>query len=271
MVCSSLLTTCIPTLLIAIEFTSILISHTPAASVGKSQLDISTLRENLLKALRYDHEQVIEEVIRVLLQLATIGNETESVIRDILKVIHNTPGFLDNRGSFVIRTLCKYESADVVFSCLACSLIKDDPDFNSLVVQLMEVILLTGEETVFLRKRLRGFAYWTRRPSENDSHLFDVLFRAFCCNSVSCLALCWFTEEYQVAERIVDTLSSHHLSMSFLLQADKLIKLLETPIFVHLRLHLVDRDNPAQKAMWRSICGFMMLLPQVGKTSGCDL
>ena len=268
--CSSLLTTCKATMLIAIEFTSILLSHTPAASVGKSQLDVLTLRKNLLKALRDDHEQVIEEVIRVLLQLATIGNETEGVIRDILRVIHNTRGFLENRGSFVIRTLCKYESADIVFSCLACSLIEDDPEFNSLVVQLMEVILLTGEETVFLRKRLRGFAYWTHQKSETDSRLFDVLFHAFCCNSVYCLALCWFTEEYQIAERIVDTLSSHPLSMSFLLQADKLIKLLETPIFVHLRLHLVDRDNPTQKAMWRSICGFLMFLPQVGKTNCYD-
>lgn len=251
-------------MLMAIEFTSILLSHTPAASVGKSQFDTMTLRENLLKALRDDHEQVIEEVIRVLLQFATIGDETESVIRDILRVIHNTQGFLENRGSFVIRTLCKYETADVVFSCLASSLIENDQEFNSLVVQLMEVILLTGEETVFLRKRLRGVAYWTHQQSEADSRLFDVLFKAFCCNSVSCLALCWFTEEYQVAEMIVNTLASRPLSMSLLLQADKLIKLLETPIFVHLRLHLVDIDNPTQKSMWRSICGFLMLLPQVG-------
>lgn len=87
-------------MLIAIEFTSILLSHTPAASVGKSQLDVLTLRKNLLKALRDDHEQVIEEVIRVLLQLATIGNETEGVIRDILRVIHNTRGFLENPRFF---------------------------------------------------------------------------------------------------------------------------------------------------------------------------
>ena len=74
--CSSLLTTCKATMLIAIEFTSILLSHTPAASVGKSQLDVLTLRKNLLKALRDDHEQVIEEVIRVLLQLATKQRES---------------------------------------------------------------------------------------------------------------------------------------------------------------------------------------------------
>ena len=66
-----------------------------------------------------------------------------------------------------------------------------------------------------------------------------------------------------MADIIVETIASKPLSMSFLSQADRLLKLLESSVFVHLRVHLVDVMNPTRYVMVRSLLRFMMLLPQV--------
>ena len=43
---------------------------------------------------------------------------------------------------------------------------------------------------------------------------------------------------------------------------DKLVQLLESPIFVHLRLQLLDRAHPQHEALMKSLYGLLMLLPQ---------
>ena len=95
-----------------------------------------------------------------------------------------------------------------------------------------------------------------------DSYLI-IRFRVFSYNSIASLSLCWLAEEYVVAEHIVKDFATRSMSLDLLLQADKLLKLLETPLFAHLRLHLIDRDNPTLCPMVRSLYSFLMLLPQV--------
>ena len=40
------------------------------------------------------------------------------------------------------------------------------------------------------------------------------------------------------------------------------VQLLESPIFVHLRLQLLDRSNLQHEALMKSLYGLLMLLPQ---------
>lgn len=47
------------------------------------------------------------------------------------------------------------------------------------------------------------------------------------------------------------------------LKVDKLVQLLESPIFLHLRLQLLDVDSPSYPALLKSLYGILMLLPQV--------
>ena len=46
-------------------------------------------------------------------------------------------------------------------------------------------------------------------------------------------------------------------------QIDKLVQLLESPIFIHLRLELLEPANPQHPALLKSLYGLLMLLPQV--------
>lgn len=93
-------------------------------------------------------------------------------------------------------------------------------------------------------------------------------YESFCVNAVAALCLCWFVEDYPVAEYIAASLSSQPLSASFLLRANELLLLLNTPVFQHVRLHWMDVRNPTFLAMLRSIYGFLMLLPQSDAYNG---
>lgn len=50
------------------------------------------------------------------------------------------------------------------------------------------------------------------------------------------------------------------------IQVDKLVQLLESPIFLNLRLQLLDVDSPSYPALLKSLYGILMLLPQVTTT-----
>lgn len=46
------------------------------------------------------------------------------------------------------------------------------------------------------------------------------------------------------------------------MQIDKLVQLLESPVFVHLRLQLLDVESPHHTPLLKSCYGLLMLLPQ---------
>ena len=87
-------------------------------------------------------------------------------------------------------------------------------------------------------------------------------FSAWCVNPFAALALCWFSEEYVVAYHITQSLATQEISLEMLLQADKLVQLLESHVFVHVRLQLLNTGSPRLAPLLQSLYGLMMLLPQ---------
>ena len=59
------------------------------------------------------------------------------------------------------------------------------------------------------------------------------------------MSLCWLTESYAIAYEITQSLAQEEISISMLLQADKLVQLLESPVFVHVRLQLLNTSSPS--------------------------
>jgi hypothetical protein len=50
------------------------------------------------------------------------------------------------------------------------------------------------------------------------------------------------------------------VTVGFLMQLDKLVQLLESPVFVHLRLQLLEPET--HPALFKTLYGLLMLLPQ---------
>ena len=98
--------------------------------------------------------------------------------------------------------------------------------------------------------------------TEGGKALFDQLFPAWSLNAFSAIALCWLAENYAVAYAITQRLATQEPSLAMLLQAEKLVQLFESPVFVHVRLQLINAGSPALAPLLQSLYGLLMILPQ---------
>jgi vacuole morphology and inheritance protein 14 len=128
------------------------------------------------------------------------------------------------------------------------------------MVQVLNLILLTASELHDLRSTLaRSFV----GESEDGRKVFVTLFHCWCHNPVATLSLCLLAQAYDLSFALVKRFSdSSDVSVSFLMQIDKLVHLLESPIFVHLRLQLLDVEAAHHAPLLKSIYGLLMCLPQ---------
>ena len=90
--------------------------------------------------------------------------------------------------------------------------------------------------------------------------LFQTLYPAWSHNPVALLSMCLLAQAYEHASDLVLQFGEMEMSVPFLMQIDKLVQLIESPIFTHVRLQLLEPEQHPSliKALW----GIMMLLPQ---------
>jgi hypothetical protein len=95
------------------------------------------------------------------------------------------------------------------------------------------------------------------------SNLLSPYSHCWCHNPVSTFSLCLLAKAYDLSFALVKCFSQmEDISVGFLMQLDKLVFLLESPIFVHLRLQLLDVQAPYHAPLLKSIYGVLMCLPQ---------
>lgn len=147
-------------------------------------------------------------------------------------------------------------------------------EFVSTMVQTLNLILLTANELHGLRVllanafELNGRHYKDNVPSDerpgtrNSVHVFESIFRCWCHSPVATFSLCLLARAYGVAFALVQKFSELEVTVGFLMQIDKLVQLLESPVFVHLRLQLLDVESLHHAPLLKSCYGLLMLLPQ---------
>ncbi|KAJ2806309.1 hypothetical protein H4R20_001734 [Coemansia guatemalensis] len=100
--------------------------------------------------------------------------------------------------------------------------------------------------------------------SQNQqSHgLFTALFRTWSHNPAACLTLCLLSQHYEVSAELIHIFGrlTQDLTVSFLVQLDKLVQLLESPVFTFVRLQLLDPI--LHPLLIRTLYGLLMMLPQ---------
>jgi len=143
------------------------------------------------------------------------------------------------------------------------------------MVQTLNLILLTASELSDLRATL-ATAFEKRQVSSSKLLLtgrtrvqnpdgikvFQSLFQCWCHNPMSTFSLCLLSRAYDVSFALIKRFSEMEVTVSLLMQVDKLVQLLESPIFVHMRLQLLDVDSRFHAPLLKSLYGLLMLLPQ---------
>ncbi|WZZ73720.1 hypothetical protein YC2023_085090 [Brassica napus] len=212
--------------------------------------------DTLLKALSDSSDDVVLLVLEV---HADIAKDPQHFRHLIVFLIHNfrsDSSLLERRGALIIRRLCVLLDAERVYRELSTILEgEDNLDFASTMVQALNLILLTSSELSKLRNLLRGSLV-----AREGKELLVALYASWCHSPVAIISLCLLSQAYQHASVVIQSLVEEDMNVKFFLQLDKLIRLLETPIFTYLRLQLLEPGR--YPWLLKTLYGLLMLLPQ---------
>ena len=280
----------IPTQIAALKWINMLLNKHPKAMNAY----ITNLLPVLLKTLTDSSDDVVLLNLQVLSRIAIARTSNSSsntekehsqthsddghkhkkqfqvVMNAILSLFAHDPILLEQRGALIIRKLCVLLDAETVYITIAKTLISNERnenhktnsfsiDFIGKMVQTLNLILLSAAELHHLRSTLSN----TSMDGEKiPKHVFQALFYCWCHNPVSTFSLCLLAKAYDVAYELIHKFSEMDVTVGFLMQLDKLVQLLESPIFIHLRVELLDVEAPYHNHLLKSCYGLLMLLPQ---------
>ncbi len=86
----------------------------------------------------------------------------------------------------------------------------------------------------------------TMEYAETKEQLFFALFKTWSYNPVSTLTLCLLTKNYELAYRLMPRFTLIEMDTSKLIALGSLVQLIESPVFVNLRLELIRTDKRSQ-------------------------
>ncbi|KAL5337921.1 vacuolar protein 14 C-terminal Fig4p binding-domain-containing protein [Aspergillus crustosus] len=211
----------------------------------------------LLKTLSDPAEAVVTKDLQLLSQISKNSEDSyfKSFMVNLLQLFSTDRNLLEVRGNLIIRQLCLNLSPERIYRTLADCLEKeDDIEFASIMVQNLNNNLITAPELSELRKRLRNL------DSRDGQTFFVTLFRSWCHNAVSTFSLCLLAQAYEQAYNLLQVFAELEMTINMLIQIDKLVQLLESPVFTYLRLQLLEPEK--YPYLYKCLYGVLMLLPQ---------
>lgn len=309
-----------PTRKAALRWISMLLDKYPNQLLAH----IGALLPTLLKTLSDASDKVVLLDLEVLARISLNAVEFEKVLNAILQLFAHDRRLLETRGSMIVRKLCELLDAKNIYMIFAKVLgagassleTQMDGEFASVMVQTLNLILLTANELEKLRVILRrsfqkhasdedvrvftvrrDYLWFSRdhqrltdtvddahrrcssrgattrslrsasassrsrtrsRPRSSASYiLLHVLFACILCICMRFLATgASLHHRWRVCTADIDA------SVGFLMQIDKLVQLLESPIFIHMRLQLLEIHEDYHANLVKSLYGLLMLLPQ---------
>ena len=150
----------------------------------------------------------------------------------LLQLFSTDRKLLEIRGNLIIRQLCINLKPERIYRTFADCIEKDDDfEFSSIMVQNLNNNLMTAPELSELRKRLRTL------DTKDGQGFFVALFKAWSHNSVATFSLCLLAQAYEQAYSLLQIFADMEVTVNILIQVDKLVQLLESPVFTCMYLY----------------------------------
>ncbi|GAA5955684.1 hypothetical protein JCM21900_005084 [Sporobolomyces salmonicolor] len=231
--------------------------HPSSSSTTSSGLSLALL----LKMLSDPSERVLRYDLQLLAQISASASEEDyfpSFMRGLLDLFSTDRKLLEQKGSLIIRQLCGSLNAERIYRTCAELLEKDeDLEFASIMVQNLNLIMITSPELSDFRKRLRTL---DSKACFDGQNLFTSLYRSWSHNAVATFTLCLLAQAYEQACALLQIFADLEITVPLLIQIDKLVQLLESPVFTSLRLQLLEPEK--YPFLLKAMYGLLMLLPQ---------
>jgi vacuole morphology and inheritance protein 14 len=216
-----------------------------------------TLFQGLLKTLSDYSEEVVRRDLQLLAQISHSSDDEyfNKFMINLLNLFTIDRRLLETRGSLIIRQLCLSLNPERMYRSFGEILeTEQDLEFASTMVQTLNLILITAPELGDMRKRLKNL------ESKEGSGLFYALYKSWCHNPIAVFSLCLLAQAYEHASNLMTGFGELDISVQFLIQTDKLVQLLESPVFTSLRLQLLEPEK--YPFLYKCLYGILMLLPQ---------
>ncbi|KAI1362385.1 vacuolar protein 14 C-terminal Fig4p binding-domain-containing protein [Xylaria arbuscula] len=211
----------------------------------------------LLKTLSDPAEAVVTKDLQLLSQISRNSEDDyfSNFMVSLLQLFSTDRNLLEMRGNLIIRQLCMNLSPERIYRTLAEAIEKEeDLEFASIMVQNLNNNLITAPELADLRKRLRNL------ETKDGQTFFAALFRSWCYNAVATFSLCLLAQAYEAAYNLLQVFAELEMTITMLIQIDKLVQLIESPVFTYLRLQLLEPEK--YPYLYKCLYGMLMLLPQ---------
>jgi len=211
----------------------------------------------LLKTLSDPCDQVVTKDLQLMSQISrtTDDHYFGKFMVDLLQLFSTDRKLLEQRGNLIIRQLSLNLSPEKIYRTMGqCLETEDDLEFASIMVQNLNNNLITAPQLSDMRKRLRNL------DSKDGQTLFVNLFKAWCHNAVATFSLCLLAQAYEQAYHLLQIFGELDMTVNLLIQVDKLVQLIESPVFTYLRLQLLEPEKFPY--LYKCMYGILMLLPQ---------
>ncbi|VDN83939.1 unnamed protein product [Brugia pahangi] len=195
----------------------------------------------------------------ILKQLSGISPYLVKFTSSLLAMFRSDKALLNDRGVLIVRQLCILLGSGSIYRCLSVLLLNDsDTGFISQMVALLNGILLTSSELFELRKQLRTLE--SEAILKTCINLFESLYRTWAFQPIALLGLCVLSQNYEHASILVRHLWKVDVTVDVLIEIDRLVQLIESPILSYVRLDLLDARH--QRPLAAVLSALLMILPQ---------
>ncbi|XP_049850495.1 protein VAC14 homolog [Schistocerca gregaria] len=240
----------VPTLIASLKWMQLLQTRAMPELMNQFQELFSVL----LNMISDPTEDIVKLSLQVLAKLSTNNAHFDRLINCLVDLFRSDPELLHLRGNFIIKQMSHNIPPEKIYRTLSKVLETDsDLEFASNVVQKLNLNLLTGAELHGVRASLKSL-------SPEGECLFSCLYKSWSHNPICLFSLCLLAQVYKHAFDLILNFSSLEITVDFLVEIDKLIQLLESPVFMYLRLQLLEPDK--YPYLFKALFGLLMLLPQ---------
>ncbi|KJH43506.1 HEAT repeat protein [Dictyocaulus viviparus] len=196
--------------------------------------------------------QLSEDTIR---NLSPVSPSLVKFAISLLEMFRAEPSLLNDRGVLIIRQLCLLMDPAHIYRALCVLLLRERSiTFVQNVVSMLHGVLLTATELFVLRDQLRNL------EGKDSLSLFECVFRCWCCRPIALLGLCLLSQNYEQAAEIVLLLSQVDITLDVLIEIDKLVNMIESPVLAYVRMDLLSPYH--QRSLLTVLSALLMLMPQ---------
>ncbi|VEV59182.1 VAC14 domain-containing protein, putative [Plasmodium vinckei vinckei] len=160
----------------------------------------------------------------------------ENISRNFIDLFKQDESLLIRKGKEIIQHMSRCLNNKKFFAYLCYLLIYEtDYIFVNKIVQVLNWVLLTSNETKYLRNSLLF--------QKDNYPLFSIILIAWFSNSLCAISFLLWLQKYELAYFICSYLTLLDINSDFFHQLDNFIFLFESPVFSKQRLHLIYPKN----------------------------